>query len=841
MPITLHIEQGKSSSSTLSNSVNGVVSRSDLVSQSRANDNVFPTQYVWVTPHKSVGYFLSAVIAITLVALSLSFWQQERSRQDFKVFDFVGDATVIQNGTSRSLTNFQQIREGVHITTGSLSKLRMIFSEKSMIRFDINTEVVMKIPPFDFELISGRVWIDTTLGGEPVTLTIGRHLVRLENAAVSVERDLDASSFQAYVDRHSVLVELFFDQESMKSILVPDHTKFLFDPDHLTENLGNIRYSKLQKEFLKRLDNTAIETDEWIQENRREMSTLKKQFQQSFFSILSSRSEAGSSDNMRSNLENAYYFFGSYFTISHQKRDSLFLSRIFDALYSAEYLLSQGRRDEGLKKLAFLEHEITSLSQEKSEHFARIREVLLKTFFEELRNFRSVLPTDPLYEAKDSLRRVTLSLLDETKVEQTLFFLQDRLYEVYDSFLSGQRAEAKSAFLIYKAQLHGVLNLSRADLFSLLNDHYYLTFHLLFEYNDFLDSNYFEVFEKLEDRILELTSQEEHYENRLTFVSNALRILKKLTYLMRQNVVSVESGMDLGNMLILRCEKLRISKGNYDVAIDRVFEEDLRNYKELFAFFASSDFQAAGLYSDEAFVLYKKTQADREELKRYVESLNNPARKRVKRNAVILSVSEVEKLFLDRGIQVFDIVPVEEDDLRLYSIGKGTFYGVDFQAKYDTQTTLVYDVVIRGVSYTNSVFLDGFVSFIQFTQKEEKKKTARIFQVEPPTLTTLEKEYIAVLVREFSEKNIEILEENVKIFNFDKKLFFIEKAVFSKDHQIIFSFEFNFEKKIISRLKLQTSFGNPEVDGVLTLNDLEKIVRETYEKTEAEYERILNT
>ncbi|MBI2463875.1 hypothetical protein HYV57_02880 [Candidatus Peregrinibacteria bacterium] len=849
-----------SSSTVLSNSKNGILSKNslqgnDFLNQSGANvgsnvgANEFVSQYVWIASHKSVGYFLSAVIAITLVALSLSFWQQERARQDFQVFALTGDATITQNAifrdmlknSAKPLTNFQQLRQDAQIVTGPVSKLSMIFSEKSMIRFDINTAVVIKVPPFDFDLISGRVWIDNTLGGEPVILKIGRHLVRLENAAVSVERVSNTESFQVYVDRHSALVELSLDQSSMKPILVPDHTKFLFDPDHLSEKFENIRYSKLQKEFLKRLDTAVIDTDEWIQENRRETSTLTKNFQQRFFSILSSRSEAVSSDNIRSGLENAYYAFGFYFTISQQKRDQLFLSHIFDALYSAEYLLSEGKRDEGLQKLVFLEQAVTSLRQEKSEHFTRIRDVLLKIFFEEVQNLRSILPTDPLYEAKDALRRMILSLLDETKVqEQTLFFLQDRLYEVYDALLSGQRAEAKSAFLIYKTQLHKVLNVGQSDVLSLLNDHYYLVFHLFLEHDDFLDRNYFDVFEKLEDRILELTSQEEHYENRLTFVSNTLRILKKISYLMRQNVLPVESGLDLGNMLISRSEKLRISKGNYDVAVDKVFEEDIRNYKELFAFFASSDFQAVGLYSDETFAAYKKMQADREELKRYVDSLSKTTQKRVKRNAATLSVSEVEKLFSDRDIQVSNIEPVEENDSRLYSIGKGTFNGVDFQVKYDTQTTLVYDMVIRGKPYTYSVFLDGFSSFIQFIQKEEKKKTSRISQISPPVLTTIEKEYIILLVREFSEKNIEISSENAQILDFEKKRFFISKAALANDRQIIFSFEFDFDKKIASRLTLEMSFGKREITGVLGLNDIEKTVLETYEKAKTEYEHILN-
>lgn len=750
---------------------------------------------------------------------SLFLWHVKPTASSFVPLRIIGQG---------SLRDVSQLRQDALLQ--AQSDLDLVFFERSAVRLEKGSEILVhsldldQRVSFDFELIQGRAWI-FNLAYDHFDVRSGPIHVESDSSVLIVDKKDDAVTVSVY--RHSAQVDLFLGTSS-KRMLIPEGMEFSLDTFSLNENLAQLRYSKLRKEFLRKFHSTIFAEDFWFQANREKDDALVHAYQERMISYFRDLDiPLSSADSSLFALQDVSSKLNEVFTFSDVKRDAIRLEYLELPFLKAAVMLARGSVHDARIQIQLFKDFLAQKSDWlQDQSFLQKWNRLLT---DHARQFVFVLPTENFYELKNLLHNIQMTPLE---------FSRSRLYDATDLLVLGKRSEAKAAFLAYKTSILDALSSANQDSLPVLLDEYYLIFHLLSREDDFLDAKYFRIFAGLENSILNLTHNDiDAFETRLAFISNKLRIVEKVFRLLKGNLLPVESSLNLVRMLLEESEALRITPGEYDVAVDEDFARRIREFRELLHFFESSEFESVGVYSDEFFEQWKKIQQGKEELRKYLQNLDKKPSGKIKRGPNQDILDAIKNDFASYGIKIVTFVPLDDGGDRLFSIEKATVGTFTFAANYDRETTILYGLIVNGSALPNDVLLSKFRAFLEGLASDQPAVLESPSTVVSTLLTEVERDFIKLVLRELAKNRIIVSESQLRILDFDEKTFFVNDVSF-EGKSFLVSFAFDLDTQKASEIVVQTSLGPRNVSGELTLSVLEVKTEKVYTDAEAEYDTL---
>jgi hypothetical protein len=194
-------------------------------------------------------------------------------------------------------------------------------------------------------------------------------------------------------------------------------------------------------------------------------------------------------------------------------------------------------------------------------------------------------------------------------------------------------------------------------------------------------------------------------EERQAFVQSKLRFLENLFEFVVQDKVTVEEASELAEALIYEAETYLEEVGT-STAVLKYFEGKLEGYGLAVAFMNSPEFASYSSF-DEGLADYSLKVADLEDLNSYIQSVRSGNDEESVGITLEEALDEVGTALLRAGIQYNDLVSLEDASHRLFEVKDARTAGYGFQANYDRETEILYDVVVGDLRFSTGLLLEN--------------------------------------------------------------------------------------------------------------------------------------
>lgn len=375
-------------------------------------------------------------------------------------------------------------------------------------------------------------------------------------------------------------------------------------------------------------------------------------------------------------------------TFSKSKKEEWNKSESVNKLNAALYLSAKGDEEGALAELL----DISSVVDEKYLPYLNYVSVVLN----------NSLYGDDLYAVKNYLREV----LWGESYDGQIVILRDRLNEMYDLCEHGEIDSAKNAFSDYERGWWDFLGMSELSVYrDDINEERELLSVLLLKEEGFYDTDYFDLLESFEQAIFKVAvTGTDLDEERLAFIADKVDAVNSVTGLLALSEMSADEATDLLGFLLDSADVLT-SEVSSTTSILSYYEEEIANGWLVLKFINSVEYESTSGTFDEKYEAFKVKEQDVEDLRSYLQNLYLGDE-----SLSGLTLAEAKEIvYLDlegAGISYSAIVSMGDDAYRLFELEGASVGGVLFEAKYDRESKLVYDLAVGESRFTTGVSLD---------------------------------------------------------------------------------------------------------------------------------------
>ncbi len=766
----------------------------------------------------SVVVLLGVLAGFTFIT---SFWGESHFQggptEDLSQIEYIsgGDVQVGVNEESSVLSD-QTLESGMSFSTGEDSELAVQTYAADLLRLYPNTEVVFEEVDLESDpiqakvrLVSGEVWVSDLQGTVKWVLEADQVRIEPENGSTYVSFDDDIYVLAAH---HPTEVSFLEDDTVLNSYLVTESHEVSIQPSSVTSVLGQLRYTKLTKEF----PFVYEDEDDWddrytsaLKEDERRLAEVYSTFVSSLRRNGNGGLEEGS---FRHDLQGWYRTIRSYLTVSDQHLLEIEEDEDLELLLQALYLIVQGEDATASDRLqAFKVAAQDFETLDKLAEFDRV--------------FKSVYYGDAFYEAKSLVREVQYERAsEEERLVLSMQFLRELLNEAYDLLDRGDRTEAKLALEAYNETWQSLINRIDSDLPGVvqgLTAERQILQNLLYREDTFYAVSYYEVLSDLEDKILTLTAEEyDLNEERQAFAQDKLRALSRLIDLTDDELVSVEDSLDLGYLLMSDARDL-LNDVTTETAVKSYFLDQLKEFSLMFEFIGSSDFVLSEGSFEDKFQDYLEKEGDMEALADYILGLTGEEEET--ELTLEEAQAEAEEAFDKEGIDYIALVPLGDQGYRLFQVEGGRVDLVEFEANYDRVSEIIYDLEVNGEVFSAGVKLEDLGDAIVQATTEESDDEEEEIEIEQG-LSSVEAFAIDFAKTALLSEGLEISDDEISIVDLNENLFAISYEMEYQGQPV--QVEFLFDADTNEASEILAVFGEMvvTVDEELPVSEMEALI-----------------
>jgi len=688
--------------------------------------------FFWVTFLKGVE--VEAVLvssAVTSDGDELSEQSYEVSEQDFEVL-------------------FDEI-DVMRLVDGSSFEIEEILEEEGFYTVSV-------------ELEKGGLWVSNMGGVLSLMAKSGDFMIQNVDGYYYIGKEGDVSYVYAF--KHPVRVH-FLDEEgnSVNSYLIPEGYYAGLDDGFDSGVISDLRYAKLVKEY----PFYSLSDDDWngVSEFVSEDDDRYRGLLSDFEAYVRQNYDSSSVENEKIGfLYDAVAFLRDYLTFSEVKKEQWAEQDTLTNLNEALYLSVKGDEEGAIEKLQDLEGE-SVVGEDYRLYLSYLNVVLNNSLY-----------GDDLYPVKDYLRDLLYGSTDEGR----LIILRQRLNEMYDLVSEGEVASAKEAFDEYERDWWDFLGMSADDLSEFRKDvseEREILSVLLLKEDGFYETTYFDLLEEFEQAVFKVAvSGVDLDEERQAFVSGKLKVVNGIEALLAASGIDVDNATDLMVMLLDSAEVL-VDEIESGAAILSYFEEEIEEGWLVVQFINSTLYSSLSGDFYENFNTFLEEEQDLEELKEYLQGLYLGIDEETD-----LSLSEAKEIvyedFDGAGVSYTAVISIGDSAYRLFEIQGGEVDGVSFEANYDREGQLIYDLVVDEVSFTTGVSLSSLVEVVESLQLADSSlqqvdDEGEEEVAEDETSWSYSEELaISLLVDYLADFGLEVLESSVVEMDVDEDLFYLE-------------------------------------------------------------------
>lgn len=505
---------------------------------------------------------------------------------------------------------------------------------------------------------------------------------------------LDATSIQLEVDAitHPSLVTFTANGKDLNALSVPTSYRMKVPSSKVSELLGRLRLAKLSKEF----PLYTLADGDLSEETLGVLASVQAAYDArsvAFLSQVQAESDFGPSlTGFGGTVHSAYSSFRDALTVLPTAKANLVNLRKEDALVYAMTNFLYG--DPGLAQ-----NWLTDWQN------ATHRKLELQNLYSSL---FSVLPGDALYPVKSA----TAVLLYPQ--EDALLGLR-RQYGQIESLLDrASQVEAQQAYQDYQKQFEAALNVGDFDELASLPDisrEYTLLELMLRNHSIFYSVESTQLLKDLETKILALAGSSQDVDEELqTFVQSKLRFLDKLFSFVTEKKLAIKTATELANELIFDANTY-MSKVTTQVAVSDYFKTQLAADQLSVQFINSPEFYTYASFA-EGLSAYKAKVSALDELNAYIQNIRSGQQEDATVSADIAQ-EQVKDALSSHAVQYSGVSSLGDTANRLFQIQGARTAGYAFEAKYDRESQILYDVVVGSVRFSTGLKLEDAKNVIE--------------------------------------------------------------------------------------------------------------------------------
>lgn len=635
----------------------------------------------------------------------------------------------------------------------------------------------------DVELAGGGVFFSTIAGDFSVSVKTSFARVDSQNSAAYVSLDSEAKQVDVYGTTHPSLVTFVQSGKDLNALLVPTSTRMKIPASKVSLTLAKLRLTKLTKEF----QVFAFENTELSEELVSVMDESKQAYDAAalaFLDQVQKNSDFGPAvTGIGGILSDGYGFMRNTLTVLPSAETRLLEKEKEHSLVYAMTNLVYG--DSALGQTWLSKWQSSTRSENNT---AEVVNLYRELFF--------VLPGDELYPLKSAAAEILYPEQDP------LTALRRQFQEIESLLDAGFNVEAQSAYLNYQNKFETALHGGDFDDPERLADisrEYVLLELLLRSHSLFYSTDSVKLLTDLEEKILDLAGSDQDLgEERQAFVQSKIRFLDNLFTYVVDRKISIETATDLAKELLSEAESYMTSISP-EVAVHDYFESKLQAFDLSIAFMNSPEFYTYDSFQ-EGLDAYRAKEADLANLNEYIQSL----RSGTDEIATLTLEDALKKVEADLGsnaIQYSEVKSLGDSANRLFEIVGARTAGVGFEAKYDRETQMLYDVVVGDIRFSTGLTLENAKTVIEsaLSIPESGPSTSPSTNANNVGETSLT-ESVAISLVESALKDAGLKPEDFKITVVDLKqnLFTIEGSLAQVDATI--SATFDLDSNLLSEI-----------------------------------------
>lgn len=509
-----------------------------------------------------------------------------------------------------------------------------------------------------------------------------------------VQLSEDGSQLEAYALEHPSLLSFVFENEDLNALSVPTGMKVKVLAGKVTDTLARLRLTKLTKEFQAFVfANDSLPED--LKSELKSSKTIYSDSEQNFMSRMRKQRDLGPAQTgFQSVLSSTYSDFEEILTflpgaeaeLNESKKDKALIYALSNFLYGDESL-----GEEWLDKWTLAEPSPDSLNNLYSDLFF-------------------VLPGDALYPAK---ARISNQLNPH---EDALLSLRREFQDIESLLSHGSYVEAQTAYTAYQEQFKSALDKGRFDDSVVLHEltREYFLLELLLRQNPILYSvESVDLLTKLEEKILILAgSNQDVDEERQAFVQSKLRFLENVFESVSSRKLSVDEATVLADELLSQAGTY-LNSITSQVAVKDYFLNKLDEYTLSVQFINSPEFFFYTSFED-GLNAFRKKVTDLDELNAYLQSLRSG-----QEEETTISLDDARKIAeadLKKAAILFtSLESLGDASNRLFEIVSARTGGISFEARYDRESKILYDIVVGEVRFSTGLSLENAKVVIEKT------------------------------------------------------------------------------------------------------------------------------
>lgn len=567
----------------------------------------------------------------------------------------------------------------------------------------------------DVDLIQGEM-LFATLAGD-MTISVNADFARVDSQNNMTYVVLEEGTMEVYALQHPSSVTFTLQGEDLNSIPVPTGHRIKVPESKISPTIGRLRLTKLTKEF----PAFVLDGDDLTKALITEISDLEAAYEKSslnFLNDLQVNSQFGPAQlGFAAKFSDGVQTFEQVVTVlphANERLESTIEEEVLAYTMSNLLFGDKVAGDAWLLQWSQMPHNLMEL-----------QDLYASLFF--------VLPGDELYSVKSSAATVVYSSDD------SLTSLRRQYQEIENLLMRSSHVQAEAAYDVYKAEFLANLNNGVFDDLGLLDDlsREFILLEILLRNNElFYSVEDIELLTALEEKILSFAGSDQDLdEERQAFVQSKLRFLGNLFDFVIERVISPEDATELANELLFQGQSY-MSNISSKVAVSEYFESELENYELSIQFMTSPEFYSYESF-DEGLLAYSQKVDDLNELNAYLQNLRTgqiESEELAPGPNEEEAVKEVERALKDNGVQFAAVVSLGDAANRLFEILGARTEGYAFDANYDRETGILYDVVAENVRFSTGILL-GSASEVISLALEEEVEVEEVSEVEIPVET----------------------------------------------------------------------------------------------------------
>lgn len=622
---------------------------------------------------KTTAFINLFIIALLSQALGLTsvFMVQGSVQETFSSPDFEGELGFGEPLETDGLQNTRlNGRDGFSLLPGSSATVN--YEEES---HHVNVE-----------LSHGTVFFATEAGD--FTLSVQAPFARVDSITSSAAVTLDSGTqeLKIYALEHPSRITFTQSGEDLNALLVPTGAFMNVAQSKVSPTLARLRLTKLSKEF----PFFSFEESKLSQDIQNVWQKQREDYKQNSIMVLA---------NLQKNSDFGPALKG-FKSLVHKTYQGF--KKLLTVLPSAETYQAEKTKENSLlyamSNLLFDDRAAGEqwLSNWKTSSPERQRIMALHTslFF--------VLPGDELYPVKEAASDLLFT------GEDALEGLRRQFQEIESLLETGALIEAETAYRDYQERFDTALQsdvLDDPDRLGDISREYFLIELLLRKHSVFYTAEATQLLTDLEEKILAISGTERDVdEERQAFVQSKLRFLENLFSFVMDRKISIEEATDLAYELVAEAQK-HLGSIQADVAVRDHFEAKLEEYDLFVQFMNSPEFYTYSSF-EEGLEDYRKKVADLESLNQYIQSIRTG-----EETASTLSLedatAQVEEDLHNHAIQFSEVRSLGDNAHRLFEVLGAHTGGYSFEANYDRQTQILYDVAVGDLQFSTGITLES--------------------------------------------------------------------------------------------------------------------------------------